>query len=172
MRVTHRTPDILVIEDGPDVRLGWVCAAFGAAGLLVASSQSSWIFGLVGSAFMLFGLKVALFARTTTHRFEHGRERVMIETTKRRHSGSRRELPLGSISDVVLRQKQVRGGEAGLRYWVEYVTTGGESIAWSGFTGSKDDKVECVIAVREFLGIGPAIPVTATTVPIAAEGPT
>ena len=64
-----------------------------------------------------------------------------------------RALRLDSIADVVLEKKQVRGGEAGVRYWVECVTTQGEHIPWSAYTSSKDDKIECVQAVREFLGI-------------------
>jgi hypothetical protein len=44
------------------------------------------------------------------------------------------------------------------------VTTYGERIAWSDFTSSKDDKVECIQAVREFLGIANA--------PAAADKPT
>ena len=38
----------------------------------------------------------------------------------------------------------MRGGEADLRYWVEYVTLQGERLPWSGFTSSKDDKLECI----------------------------
>jgi hypothetical protein len=64
-----------------------------------------------------------------------------------------RELRHDSIADVVLEKKQVKGRDAGIRYWVEYVTTEGERIPWNAFTSSKDDKLECIRAVREFLGI-------------------
>lgn len=169
MRVTHSTPDTLVIEDAPDVRFGWGSAALGAAGLLVGLTQPSWIFVIAGAAFVLFGLKISLFAPTTTHRFERQRGVISIDTTGRRRSASRRELPLDSIADVVLQQKQVRGGEAGVRYWVEYVTRQGGHIAWGGFTGSRDDKLECVTAAREFLGTAPAAPPSATAPTAAGE---
>jgi hypothetical protein len=64
-----------------------------------------------------------------------------------------RELRLDSIEDVVLGEKQVRGGQTGVRYWIEYVTTDGEHIPWSAFTSSKQDKLECIEAVRDFLKI-------------------
>ena len=69
-------------------------------------------------------------------RFDLLRRLVTIESKGRWHLSDRRELPLVSIVDVVLEWKQVRGGEAGRRYGVEYVTTQGERIAWSGFTSS------------------------------------
>ena len=91
-----------------------------------------------------------------THRFERLRGLVTIHSKKLWQS-KRRELPLDRIADVVLQEKQVKGGEAGLRYWVEYVTTQGERIVWSDFTSSKDDKLECIQALREFLknAVGP-----------------
>ena len=98
----------------------------------------------------MVGLYFTLFAPTTTRRFERLRGLVTIHSKKLWQS-KRRELPLDRIADVVLQEKQVRGGEAGLRYWVEYVTTQGERIVWSDFTSSKDDKLECIQALREFL---------------------
>jgi len=34
MRVTHRTPDTLVVEDGPDIWLGSILAGGGAIGVV------------------------------------------------------------------------------------------------------------------------------------------
>jgi|OpeIllAssembly_1097287.scaffolds.fasta_scaffold72841_1 hypothetical protein len=155
MRVIQRTADTLVVEDSPDILLGAILAALGSIGILVAWTKGpSWLFVLVCAVFLLIGLKFLLFARTTTHRFDRWRGLITIDSkglwqSKRRE----RELPFDSIADVVLEKKQVRGGAAGLRYWVEYVTTNGERIAWSDFTSSKDDKVECIQVVRAFLGI-------------------
>jgi hypothetical protein len=92
------------------------------------------------------GLYIVLFAPPTTHRFERSRGLLRIDS-KRLWQSERRELPLDHIADVVLNEKRVRGGEAGLRYWVEYVITQGERIPWSGFTSSKDDKRECIRAI-------------------------
>jgi hypothetical protein len=147
VRVTQRTPETLVVKDGPDILLGLICAGFGAFGVLIGWSQRpSWIFLIAGTVFAMAGLYIVLFAPPTTHRFERSRGLLRIDS-KRLWQSERRELPLDHIADVVLNEKRVRGGEAGLRYWVEYVITQGERIPWSGFTSSKDDKRECIRAI-------------------------
>lgn len=149
MRVAQRTSDSLVIEDAPDIVLGAGAAGLGVLAILIGwIEELEWIVLAVGILFVLFGLKMLLFSPTTTHRFDRRRGVVAIETRKRWRVPLLRELPLDSIAEVVLVEK----GESGnLRYWVEYVSTQGERIAWSDFTGSKSDKVQCVEAVREFL---------------------
>ncbi len=155
MRVTQRMAETLVVEDAPDRLFGWMLLGFGLFGVLVAGAQgANWLFGIVGTVFALFGLWKLVVARTITHRFDRGRGLMTMESTGPwRASRRERELRLDSIADVILEKKHVRGGEAGVRYWVEYVTTQGEHIPWSAFTSSKDDKIGCVQAVREFLGI-------------------
>jgi hypothetical protein len=110
---------------------------------------SNWLFMTVGAVFTLTGLKIALFARRTTHRFERGNRLVTID------SGGlwgthRRELRLDHIAEVVLDEIRRKGP----RYQIFYVTTQGERIAWTDdHTQSLDDKVECIQAAREFLGL-------------------
>ncbi|MEX0804872.1 MAG: hypothetical protein WD688_16380 [Candidatus Binatia bacterium] len=155
MRVTHRTPETLVVEDGPDLLIGSISVGLGSFGILIGWTQGpSWLFVIVGTVFVLAGLRILLLARTRTHRFERWRGLMTIDSKSLWQSERReRELRLDSIADVVLEKKQVKGGETGVRYWVEYVTTQGEHIPWSAFTSSKEDKVECIQAVREFLRI-------------------
>ena len=155
MRVTHRTPDTLVVEDGPDLLAGLLCLGLGSFAVVVGWSQGpSWLFVIVGTVFILVGLRFFILARTRTHRFERQRGLMTIDSKGLWQSRRReRELRLDSIADVVLESKQVKGGDAGIRYWVEYVTTEGQHIPWSAFTTSKDDKLECIQAVRGFLGI-------------------
>jgi hypothetical protein len=155
MRVTHRTPETLVVEDRPDLLAGLLFIGLGSFAVLVGWSQGpSWLFVIVGTVFILVGLRFFILARTRTHRFERQRGLMTMESKGLWQSERReRELRLDSIADVVLEKKQVKGGDAGIRYWVEYVTTEGERIPWNAFTSSKDDKLECIRAVREFLGI-------------------
>jgi hypothetical protein len=155
MRVTQRMAETLVVENVPDRLMGWMCLGLGLFGVLVAGAQrTNWLFGIVGTAFVLVGLWMLAVARTITHRFDRPRGLITMDSKSPWRAARReRELRLDRIADVVLQQKQVRGGEAGIRYCVEYVTTQGEHIAWSAYTSSKDDKIECVQAVREFLCI-------------------
>jgi hypothetical protein len=153
MRVTQRTAETLIVADDPDRLLGSICLGLGLLGVLAGSAQGTGaLFRIVGTVFMLAGLWMLVAARTITHRFDRSRGLMTMES-KSLWRVARRELRLDGIADVVLEQRQVRGGEAGIRYWIEYVTTQGEHIPWSARTSSKDDKIECVRAVREFLGI-------------------
>jgi hypothetical protein len=154
MRVTHRTAQALVIEDAPDLLLASICLGLGSFGILIGWTQApSWIFVIVGTALLLAGLKF-LVAGTRIHCFERDRGLATIKLKKAWQSPRiERELRLDSIEDVVLGEKQVRGGQTGVRYWIEYVTTDGEHIPWSAFTSSKQDKLECIEAVRDFLKI-------------------
>ena len=160
MRVIHRTPETLIVEDGPNLLVGSICLGLGSFGVLIGWTQGpSWLFVIVGTVFVLLGLRFFILARTTTHRFERRRGLMTIESKGLWQSERReRELRLDSIADVVLEKKQVRGGETGVRYWIEYVTTEGEHVPWSAFTSSKEDKLECIQAVRDFLGIADAPP--------------
>ena len=155
MRVTRRTAETLIVEDGPDRVLGSICLGLGSLSVLAGFTQGTGaVFWVVGTVFALAGLWMLASARTITHRFDRGRGMMTMESKSLWRTARReRELRLDGIADVVLEQKQVRGGEAGVRYWVEYVTTKAERIPWNAYASSKDDKIECVAAVREFLGI-------------------
>lgn len=52
MRVTQRTADTLVVEDGPNIVLGSICVGLGAFGVLVGRFQGpNWILLLLGIVF-------------------------------------------------------------------------------------------------------------------------
>lgn len=71
MRVTQRMAETLVVEDAPDRLFGWMLLGFGLFGVLVAGAQgANWLFGIVGTVFVLFGLWKLVVARTITHRFD------------------------------------------------------------------------------------------------------
>lgn len=56
MRVTQRTADTLVVEDGPNIVLGSICVGLGAFGVLVGWFQGpNWILLLVGIVFGMLG---------------------------------------------------------------------------------------------------------------------
>jgi hypothetical protein len=106
------------------------------------------------TVFALFGLKIFLFNRTRTHRFECWRGMLAIDSKGLLRS-DRRELPLDRIVDVVIEEIRGRGGPS---YYIYYVTAEGERIEWSEFyDGSKENTFECFNAAREFLGLAPSL---------------
>jgi len=142
MRVTQRTPDMLVVEEDA-----------GAVSGIIGWTNEEWVLVVVGAVFALLGIKIFLFSRTRTHRFERWRGTLAIDS-KGLWGSKRRELPLDRIADVVLEEIRGRGGPS---YYIYYVTTEGERIAWSDFYGgSKQNTLECFQAAREFLGIADA----------------
>jgi hypothetical protein len=150
MRVTQRTPDVLVIEEGAGTKIiiGSLCFGVGALFVLIGWSQAGWFFVIVGGFFALFGLKMLLFNRTRTHRFERWRGILGIES-KGPWGSERRELPLDSIADIILEEIRNRGTS----YYVYYVTRQAERIIWAdSYDGSKENTLECFNAAREFLG--------------------
>ena len=155
MRVTQRTQDMLVIEEGAGtaIFLGSICLGAGAISVIIGWTNEKWLFVIVGTVFALFGLKLLLFNRAKTHRFERWRGMLAIDSKGLLGSG-RRELPLDSIADVVL--EEVRG-RYGRSYDIYYVTKQGERIIWATtYDGSKANTLECFQAGREFLGFAPA----------------
>lgn len=156
MRVTQRTPDTLICEEGSGTKifLGLGCAGLGALAAIAGWTKGpSWLMVIIGVVFVFFGLKVLLFDRTRTHRFERRHGTVAIDA-KGLFGTKRRELSLNSIADVVLEEVRARGGPS---YYLHYVTEEGERIKWSDFyEGSKANTLECFQAAREFLGIADA----------------
>lgn len=156
MRVTQRTPDTLVVEDGIGTRifLGSMCAGLGGFAVIAGWTKGpSWFMVMIGAFFVLTGLKILLFHRTRTHRFERWRGMLTIDS-KALWGSARRELPLDSIADVVI--EEIRG-RSGRSYYIYYVTAEGERIKWSDFyDGSKENTLESFQAAREFLGIADA----------------
>jgi hypothetical protein len=151
MRLTQRTPDVLVIEEGAGTAIFFVllCLGVGAISVIIGWTNEKWLFVIVGTVFALFGLKIFLFGRTRTHRFERWRGMLAIDSKGLLRS-ERRELPLGRIADVVLEEIRGRGGPS---YYLYYVTADGERIKWSDFYHGKANTLECFHAAREFLGI-------------------
>ena len=155
MRVTQRTPDTLVVEEGAGTAIffGSICLGVGAISVIIGWTNEKWLFVIVGTVFALFGLKIFLFNRTRTHRFERWRGMLAIDSKGLLRS-DRRELPLDRIADVVIEEIRGRGGPS---YYIYYVTAEGERIKWSDFyDGSKENALECFQAAREFLGIANA----------------
>ena len=156
MRVTQRTPDTLVVDDGfgTKIFLGLMCAGLGGFAAIAGWTKGpSWFMVIIGAFFVLLGLKILLFNRTRTHRFERWRGMLTIDS-KALWGSARRELSLDSIADVVV--EEIRGRSAP-SYYIYYVTAEGECIKWSDFyDGSKENTLECFRAVREFLGIANA----------------
>ena len=154
MRVTQRTPDTLVVEEGAGTAIffGSFCLGVGAIAVIIGWTNEKWLFVIVGTVFALFGLKIFLFNRTRTHRFERWRGMLTIDSKGLLRS-DRRELPLDSIADVVLEELRGRGGPS---FYIHYVTADGERIAWSRYYEGKANTLECFHAAREFLGIADA----------------
>lgn len=165
MRVTRRTVDTLIFEDPArnHVWFGLLFAGIGLVVLLIAWTRSGeWVLWVVGAAFALAGLKVALFARTTTHRFERHRKLITIESNGWWDS-DRRELPYSAISDIVIDEIQRKGP----RYQVAYLSAQGERILWlDDHSKSRDIVQEHMDIAREFLGF--AKPPATGTVPFKA----
>jgi len=155
MRVTQRAEDMLVIEEGAGTAIffGSICLGAGAISVIIGWTNEKWLFVIVGTVFALFGLKIFLFNRTRTHRFERWRGMLAIDS-KGLFRLDRRELPLDHIADVVIEEIRGRGAPS---YYIYYVTAEGERIKWSDFyDGSKENTFECFQAAREFLGIANA----------------
>lgn len=155
MRVTQRTADTLVVEEGAGTAIFFtsICLGVGAIAVIIGWTDEKWLFVIVGAIFALYGLKIFLFGRTRTHRFERWRGMLAIDS-KGLWRLDRRELPLDRIADVVLEEIRGRGGPS---YYIYYVTADGERINWSHYYhGSKKNTLECFQAAREFLGIANA----------------
>jgi hypothetical protein len=150
MLVTQRTPDTLVVEEdaGTKIMIGSFCAGLGGFAAIVGWTKGQTLFMIIGTVFVLFGLKIFLFSRTRTHRFERWRGTLAIDS-KALWGSKRRELPLDRIADVVIEEIRGRGRPS---YYIYYVTADGERIKWSDFyDGSKENTLECFNAAREFL---------------------
>ena len=82
MRLTQRTQDMLVIEEGAGtaIFLGSICLGAGAISVIIGWTNEKWLFVIVGTVFALFGLKIFLFNRTRTHRFERWRGMLAIDS--------------------------------------------------------------------------------------------
>ena len=156
MRVTQRTSDTLVVEEdaGTKIMIGSFCAGLGGFAAIAGWTKGpSWFMVIIGAFFVLLGLKILLFGRTRTHRFERWRGTLAMDS-KGLWGSKRRELPLDRIADVVVEEIRGRGAPS---YYIYYVTAEGERIKWSDFyDGSKENTLECFRAVREFLGIANA----------------
>lgn len=151
MRVTRRTADELVIEegDGTNLMLGIGFLVFGGAGILIGWAKGHIGFLAIATVFLLLGLKFLLFNRTKTHRFDRSRGVVTVES-RGRLGGVRRELPFDSIQDIVL--EEIRKGGSAPSYYVYYVTRQGERLRWAdSYDGSKEDTLDCFNAGRELV---------------------
>jgi hypothetical protein len=60
MRVTQRTPDVLVIEEDASTKImiGSFCAGLGGFAAIVGWTKGQTLFMIVGTVFVLFGLKI------------------------------------------------------------------------------------------------------------------
>lgn len=152
MRVTRNTGDTLIIEEGTGTKLflGWAFVAIGSVGLLIWWKDGEpLLFLIVGAVFAFYGLKMLLFYRTQTHRFERWRGKLITES-KGLWGSRRRELPLDSIADVVLEEIRSRGTS----YYIYHMTKDGQRIDWAKtYDGSKENTLECFLAARKFLGL-------------------
>jgi hypothetical protein len=91
MRVTQRTLETLVVEDGPDLLVGLVCLGLGSSAILIGWSQGpSWLFVIAGTALCIVGLKTFLLARAMTYRFER-QSGLMTIASKALWQSERRE---------------------------------------------------------------------------------
>jgi len=151
MRVTLRTADELVIEEGAGANLmiGLCFLAFGVAGISIGWVKGPIGFFVIATIFLLFGLKILLLNRTKAHRFERSRGVVSVES-QGRFGGARRELPFDSIEDIVL--EEIRKAGSAPSYYVYYVTRQGERLRWAdSYDGSKENTLDCFNAGREFV---------------------
>lgn len=157
MRLTKKSPDNLVIDEGAATRV-IVSVAFvvmGALGFLMGWIKGPPEFLFFSPLFMLIGVYYLLFKKSNTHRFERWRGMVVIDS-KGLLGSTQRELPLANIADIVLDERR-RPGKVTL-YRVYYVTTQGERILWAdSHDGSDENTFECFRAAREFLGM-PDVP--------------
>jgi hypothetical protein len=86
MRVTQRTPDTLVVEEAPGTAIlnGSICLGIGAIlviiGVIIGWTNENWMFVIAGAVFALCGLKIFLFNRTRTHRFQRWRGMIAIDS--------------------------------------------------------------------------------------------
>lgn len=151
MRVTRRTADELVIEEGAGTNLiiGLCFLAFGVAGISIGWVKGHIGFLVIPTIFLLFGLKFLLLNRTKTHRFDRSRGIVTVES-RGRLGGVRRELPFDSIEDIVL--EEIRKAGSAPTYYVYYVTRQGERLRWAdSYDGSKENTLNCFNAGRELV---------------------
>lgn len=161
MRVTLRTADHLVVEEPADNVLGLALAIGGAVAIVVgAAIASSMVALLAGIALVAAGLKIALFSESVAHRFDRRRATAEVEWKVRR-AVSRRLLAFSEIAEIELEQISRTGNPGGVRpgprYRLVYVLTSGERVPWSRFhTSSREDKMACLDAAREFLKLGAA----------------
>lgn len=152
MRITQRTP-VLVIEEGAATGaiLGSVLTLVGIAGLAIGWFDGRTMFLVLSPVFLLYGLKMLLFGKTSTHRFDRGERAITVESANR-FGASRRQLRFEEIADIAV--EEIRDARAAPSYYVYYVTTQGERVRWAEtFDGSKDNTMECVDAARASLGL-------------------
>ena len=167
MRLTRKTPDSLVIEEGAGTRVigALVFVTMGVFGLLMGWIKGPPAFLFFGPLFILIGLYILLFKKTRTHQFERRRGTVVIEM-KGLLGTTLRELPLANIADIVLDERRRPGKTT--YYRVNYVTTQGERILWAdSHDGSNENTFECFRAARKFLGM-PDVPTPVADAPKGA----
>jgi hypothetical protein len=158
MRITRRTGDDLVIEEGAGANrmIGLCFLALGVGGMSVGWVKGHVGFFMIAAIFLLFGLRLLLFTPTKTHHFERSRGLVTIES-RGRLGGSRRELPFDSIEDIVL--EEIRKAGSAPSYYVYYVTRQGERLRWAdSYDGSKENTTDCFNAGRELVMAGVRAP--------------
>ena len=151
--MSQHTGETLVIEEGAGTNLmiGLVAVVLGAAGTSIGWLRGQIGFLVIAPIFVLFGLKILLFNRTKTHRFERWRGVVVIES-KGRLGVVRRELPFDSIEDIVLEETRKAGSAP--HYYVYYVTKHGERLRWAeSYDGSRENTLDSFNAARECLGM-------------------
>ena len=150
MRITQRTADALVIEEGagPNKMIGLIFIGLGAGATVIGLAIGQIFVALVGVVLLMFGAKTLLFSRTQTHRFSRPRQVVVIES-KGRSGTSLREVPFDSIADIDF--ENVKGS-----HYIYYVTRQGERLrSADSFDGSREHTLECFNVAREWLGMKP-----------------
>jgi hypothetical protein len=155
MRISQNSP-ALVIEEGAETRqiLGAALALFGIAGIAIGWFNAQTAFLLISPLLLLYGLKMLLFGKTTTHRFDRSGRSIIIESANR-FGTAQRTLRFDDIADVSV--EEIRKAGSAPSYYVHYVTTSGERIRWAdSFDGSKEKTLECAEAARQVLGLKPA----------------
>jgi hypothetical protein len=150
MRVAQRTGDTLVIEEGAGANavLAAVFIGIGVVGISIGWMRGQYLIVFVASIFLFYGLKIFLYSRTKTHRFDRARRVIVIESTGR--SGTtRREVTFDDVADVVL--EKARKSHA---HYVYLVTRQGERLRMAdSYDGSRENTVDCFNAAREWLGM-------------------
>ena len=148
MRITQRTADALVIEEGAGTNLilGIALFGLGTAAAVIGWTSGQIIGSLIGLVFLIFGAKTLLFAKVRTHKFSRFGKSIVIES-RRRFGTDRRELSFADIADIQLEQVK-------RSYYVYYLTMQGERLRMAdSYDGNEEHTRECFTAAREWLGL-------------------